>query len=116
MECIPYTKIGREKNPPYLSRFYFYFIIFYSLGHKLIRTTSFAGRQRGFGYTVFEMQQREEGQRVVPHRAKRGPKTRGKARHTARARDFRDWTMCEHTEALVLAQSPSEGHFADEKA
>lgn len=69
--------------------FYFDFIIFYSLGHKLTRTTSFAGRRRGFGYTVFEMQPHEER-----HRPKRRPadQEQGPAhRAGTRLRDQTGW-------------------------
>ena len=114
MECIPYKKIWREKNPPYLSRFYFYFI-FYSLGHKLIRT-SFAGRQRGFGYTVFEMQQCEEGQTAVPHRPKCGPKDQGKGQAHSTGTRFERLDYVSTQRLWILAQSPEEGHSADEEA
>lgn len=99
MECIPYTKIGREKNPPYLSRFYFYFIIFYSLGHKLIRT-SFAGRQKGFGYTVFEMQLDVKRDRELYHTGQSVGLRPGERPGTQLGHEILETGLCESTQRL----------------
>lgn len=66
--------------------------------------------------TLFEMQQHEEGQTAAPHRPKRGPKDQGKGQAHHMGTRFERLDYVSTQRLWILAQSPEEGHSADEKA